>query len=71
MKLTVIIENDENGWFTGHVEEIPEIMSKGKSVLELKARLVDALYANFEAQKKLSGEKYKGKNILREELILV
>ncbi len=43
MKLTAVIEKGENGWLVGQIEEIPAVLSQGKSVDELKANLIDAL----------------------------
>ena len=70
MKLTAIIEKGENGWLVGQVEEIPAVMSQGKSVEELKESLIDALHLYLETQKELTDKDYIGKNIIREELIL-
>lgn len=70
MKLTAVIEQGENGWLVGQVEEIPAVMSQGKSVEELKENLVDALLLYLETQKELTDKDYAGKNIIREELIL-
>jgi len=54
MKLTAIIEKGENGWLVGQVEEIPAVMSQGKSVDELKENLIDALHLYLETQKELN-----------------
>jgi predicted RNase H-like HicB family nuclease len=70
MKLTAIIEKGENSWLVGQIEEIPGVMSQGKSVDELKANLIDALHLYLEAQKELTDLDYAGKSIIREELIL-
>ena len=70
MKLTAIIEKGENGWLVGQVEEIPAVMSQGKSVDELKENLIDALHLYLETQKELTDKEYIGKSITREELIL-
>lgn len=43
MKFTAIIEQGENGWLVGQVEEVPAAMSQGKTIDELKANLLDAL----------------------------
>lgn len=43
MKFTAIIEQGENGWFVGQIEEVPAAMSQGKTVEELKENLLDAL----------------------------
>ena len=70
MKLTAIIEKGENGWLVGQVEEIPAVMSQGKSIDELKENLIDALHLYLETQKELTDQEYLGKSIIREELIL-
>ena len=43
MKLTALIEKSDDGWFVGQLEELPEILSQGKTVSELKSNLLDAL----------------------------
>jgi len=68
MKLTAIIETGENGWLVGQIEEIPAVISQGKTVEDLKANLVDALQLYLEVQKELTDQEYKGKIITREEL---
>ena len=70
MKLTAIIEKGENGWLVGQVEEIPAVLSQGKSIEELKENLIDALHLYLETQKELTELDYKGKSIIREDLIL-
>ena len=70
MKLTAIIEQGENGWLVGQIEEIPAVMSQGKTTKELKDNLIDALTLYLETQKELTDLDYRGKNIIREELIL-
>ncbi len=39
----------------GQLEELPAVMSQGKSIDELKANLQDALHLFFETQKELTG----------------
>ena len=70
MKLTAVIEHGENGWLVGQIEEIPAVISQGKTVDELKANLLDALYLYLETQKELTDQEYEGKVIIREDLIL-
>jgi predicted RNase H-like HicB family nuclease len=43
MKFTAIIEQGENGWFVGQIEEVPAAMSQGKTIEELKENLLDVL----------------------------
>lgn len=70
MKLTAVIEKGENGWFVGQIEELPAVISQGKSIDELKANLLDAMQLYFDVQKELTEQDYEGKTIIREELIL-
>ncbi|MBE0638480.1 MAG: type II toxin-antitoxin system HicB family antitoxin [Bacteroidales bacterium] len=43
MKLTAIIEKSNDGWYVGQLEEIPAVLSQGKTIAELKENLLDAL----------------------------
>jgi len=43
MTITAIIEQGENGWLVGQIEEIPAALSQGKTIEELKVNLTDAL----------------------------
>ena len=49
-KFTAVIEEGENGWFVGQVEEVPEAISQGKTVEELLENLTDAVKLVFEAK---------------------
>ena len=40
---TAIIEKSEDGWYVGQLEELPEVISQGKTIDELKINLQDAL----------------------------
>jgi len=48
MKLNAIIETGENGWLVGQLEEMPEVISQGKTMKELKENLIDALHLFLE-----------------------
>lgn len=43
MKFTAIIEKGESGWFVGQIEEVPAAISQGRTLVELKTNLLDAL----------------------------
>jgi len=51
MKFTAIIEQGENGWLVGQIEEVPAAMSQGKTIKELKENLLDALRLVLETDK--------------------
>lgn len=35
MKFTAIIEQGENGWFAGQIDEVPAVISQGKKLLTI------------------------------------
>jgi predicted RNase H-like HicB family nuclease len=69
MQLTAIIEEGEDGWLVGQIEEIPAIISQGKTIDELKTNLSDALQLFLDTQKELTAQEYLGKPVIRESLI--
>lgn len=36
------IEHSESGWYVGQIEEMPEVISQGKTIEELEENLKDA-----------------------------
>ena len=68
---TAIIEKGENGYFVGQVEEVPEAISQGKTIEELKAKLLDAVYLVFEAKRELTKKSFTGKNPISRKIELV
>jgi predicted RNase H-like HicB family nuclease len=79
--LTAIIEKSEDGWYVGQLEEMPEVLSQGKTVKELISNLKDALNlildtsdcwetpGNFQSalQKNLQTTRHTGNIILKVE----
>ena len=70
MKLNAIIEKGENGWLVGQIEEIPAVISQGKTLEVLKFNLLDALKLYLDTQRQETEKEYLGKSFSREELIL-
>ena len=68
MKLTAIIEKDDQGWYVGQIEELPAAISQGKSVEEVKTNLLDALRLLLEVNREATEKAYQGKQVIREEL---
>jgi predicted RNase H-like HicB family nuclease len=63
--LTAIIEKSEDGWYVGQLEEMPEVLSQGKTVKELIANLKDALNLILEDRKEVVLKTYSGKKFIR------
>jgi predicted RNase H-like HicB family nuclease len=68
MKLTAIIEKSDDGWYVGQLEEIPAVLSQGKTIKELKENLLDALNLLFEANREETSSNYTNKIVVREQL---
>lgn len=43
INFNAIIEKSEDGWYVGQLEELPEVISQGKTIQDLKVNLQDAL----------------------------
>jgi len=69
MKFTAIIEQGENGWLVGQVEEIPAAISQGKTIEELKENLLDAIKMILDANKEIVEKEHTGKITFKEELV--
>jgi predicted RNase H-like HicB family nuclease len=68
MKFTAIIEKSDDGWYVGQLEELPAVLSQGKTIKELKDNLLDALNLLFEANREETSSNYTDKIVVREQL---
>ncbi|HRF79519.1 MAG TPA: type II toxin-antitoxin system HicB family antitoxin [Flavobacteriales bacterium] len=68
MQFTAIIEQGEDGWLVGQLEEIPEVLSQGRTKEELMNNLRDALEQLFLANKEQMDSEHAGKNVKRAHL---
>lgn len=71
MKLTAIIEQDDQGWYVGQIEELPAAISQGRTIEEVKHNLLDALQLLLEVNREATQKTYLGKSVIREELMVV
>lgn len=70
MNLTAIIQEGENGWLVGQLEEIPAVIEQGKTLDELKENLLAALNFYLETQRILTEKEYEGQPFRRETLLV-
>jgi predicted RNase H-like HicB family nuclease len=70
LKLTMLIEKGLDGWYVGQIQEIPGVLTQGKTLKETKVNLVDALDLYLEVQRGEREREFKGRKIIREELTL-
>lgn len=65
---TALIEKSDDGWYVGQLEEMPEVLSQGKTVKELMINLKDALSLFLQTQKEETAKNYNGKKYIRRKL---
>ncbi len=68
INFTAIIEKSDDGWYVGQIEEIPEIISQGKTIHELMDNLRDALDLILDNRKKNIMKDYEGKKYITRNL---
>lgn len=51
MKFNMIVEKGENNWLVGQLEEIPTVISQGKTIDEFRENVLDALTLYLEVQR--------------------
>ena len=66
MKLTVVIEESNDGWFVGQLEELPEVLSQGKTIDELKVNLLDAFNLFLDTNRENTVIENKDKEVIKE-----
>jgi predicted RNase H-like HicB family nuclease len=53
MEFTATIEQGENGWLVGQLNEFPAAISQGRTLEELLANLIDAVQLLTETKEKV------------------
>ncbi|MBQ6096525.1 MAG: type II toxin-antitoxin system HicB family antitoxin [Bacteroidales bacterium] len=65
MEYTIIIYKNPNGWYTGQCEQVPEAISQGETLEELKENMADAIKMVIDYKKEETRKLYAGKKIFR------
>jgi|WetSurMetagenome_2_1015567.scaffolds.fasta_scaffold124683_2 predicted RNase H-like HicB family nuclease len=68
--LTAIIKKGQDNWYVGYVEEIPGVITQGKTIKETKENLVDALELYIDVQREESRKNIGNGKIIREDLVI-
>jgi predicted RNase H-like HicB family nuclease len=68
-KFNAIYEEVDGGWI-GYVEELPGANTQGKTKEEVRENLKEAIQLIIEANRELAWEELKGRNFVREELVV-
>ncbi|HPR33179.1 MAG TPA: type II toxin-antitoxin system HicB family antitoxin [Prolixibacteraceae bacterium] len=65
------IQKGENGYYVGQIEEMPEVISQGKTIEELKENLIDAFNLIIEDRRAKTARHFEGKKTIRRKLSIV
>lgn len=65
------IQKGENGFYVGQIEEMPEVISQGKTIDELEENLLDAFNLIVETRRENTAKMFKGKKTIRRKLSIV
>ena len=66
MKYTIIIQKDEKtGWYSGQCLQIPQAITQGENLDELKANMKEAIALELETRKEEVLAQYSGKKFFR------
>jgi len=68
-RFTAVFEQDE-GWWIGYVEELPGANTQGRTLEEARENLKEAVRLIIEANRELARREVKGKEVIREELVV-
>lgn len=64
MEYNIIIEKNNSGWYTGQCEQVPEAISQGATLEELKENMIDAIKLVLEYKREETRSHYVGRKIL-------
>ena len=65
MEYTAIITEIEDGWYMGQCEQMPNAITQGETIEEVKENLKDAIQLLLEDQQEDFVKEHKGKSFLR------
>ena len=66
-----IIQKNANGWYTGQCEQIPEAISQGETLEEVKENMADAIKMVIDYKKEETRKQYIGKRIFRRRIAVL
>ena len=68
MEYTAIIKEIEDGWYMGQCEQIPNAITQGETIEEVKENLKEVIPLILECEAELCQQKYKGEKFIRSKI---
>ena len=63
MEYTAIIKEIEDGWYMGQCEQVPNAITQGKTIEEVKENLKEVIPLLLECEKELCVKRHKSEGI--------
>lgn len=70
MEYTAIIQKTPSGWYIGQCEQVPGALTQGKTIVEVKENLKEAIQLVLEAERDFFRKEYEGVNFIRETIAM-
>jgi predicted RNase H-like HicB family nuclease len=71
MEYTAAIQKTPNGWYIGQCEQIPEALTQGRTIEEVKENLKDAISLVLKDDKEDFRKAHKGEKFIRRKIVMV
>ena len=71
MEYTAIIEKTESGMYIAQCEQIPQALTQGKTIEEVKANLIDAINLCLEFNKQETIKQHEGLKYIRRKIAVL
>jgi len=70
MEYTAIIQKTPSGWYIGQCEQVPEALTQGRTIEEVKENLKDAINLVLEDDKENFRKVHKGESFIRRKIVM-
>jgi predicted RNase H-like HicB family nuclease len=71
MEYTAIITEIEDGWYMGQCEQIPNAITQGETIEEVKENLKEVIPLILDCEKELCQKRYKGERFIRKTIAVL
>ena len=71
MEYTMLIKKSDDGFYVGQCEQIPEAISQGKTIDELKENMKDAISLILHVKKETTAKSYVGQKFFRRKVSIL
>ena len=71
MEYTAVIKKTLDGWYIGQCEQVPEALTQGRTIEEVKENLKDAINLVLEDDKEDFRKAHKDEKFIRRKIIMV